>query len=175
MLLVVGGVIGVWLRLRAPDPVELPATLAGHRAIFEEESRQQERRVAEQLDIASGYAFYGPSADRVRYTLVVFKDLRPPYTPAFLVNHYQGYIQRQEPSVESEQVLERRADGVLYTCHRVPEPEGILREAGLGEPYLWCTWQQGDDELGILFDLTDPPVRRTLALTRDARAAVAAF
>jgi hypothetical protein len=175
LLLIIAGAIGAWWYLRAPDPVLLPSHFAGAPAILVEESREQERRVADRLDIATGYAFYGPSSDSLRYSIVVFRELRPPYTPAFLVNDYQRYIQQQLPFVESEQLLERRDGEVRYTCHRVPEPDGMLGEAGLGKPYLWCTWQVADEELGILLDLTNQRVGRTLSLTRDAREAVASM
>jgi hypothetical protein len=175
MLLIIAGAIGAWWYLRAPDAVPLPSRFAGEGAILVEESRAQERSVADRLDIATGYAFYGTSSDRWRYALVVFRELRPPYTPAFLINDYRRYIQQELPFVESEQVLERRDGQVRYTCHRVPKPDGMLGETGLGTPYLWCTWQVADQELGILLDLTNRSVPRTLALTREARAAVASI
>lgn len=170
MLLLFWAGIGVWWFLRSPEAVELPSAFAGQREVLAEQARSQERLVAKELDLSSGYALYGEPGAAPVYRLAVFRGLHPPYTSTFLVGHFERSMQGRSFS-ESVRVSEQRIGGVRFVCSRVPEPDGVLGETGAFASFRWCSWQT-PEELGILVDFASRDDATTLRLTRRARMSI---
>jgi hypothetical protein len=171
MLLLFAAGIGGWWFLRSPEAVELPSVFAGQREVFAEQAREQERLVAKEFDLSSGYAFYGKPGTTPLYRLAVFRGLHPPYTSTFLVGHFERSMEGSSFS-ESVRVSEQRIGRVRFVCSRVPEPDGMLGEAGVFASFRWCSWQT-PEELGILVDFASRDDATTLRLTRRARISIA--
>jgi hypothetical protein len=171
MILLFAAGVGAWWYFRSPESVALPSRFAGHPQVLAEQAREQERRVAKEFDLSSGYALYGEPGAVPVYRLVVFRGLRPPYTSTFLVRHFERSMEGRS-FANSVRLSDQRIGGARFICSRVPEPEGMLGQAGVFDPFLWCSWQTSD-ELGIFVDLASRDPAATLRLTRRARTSIA--